>query len=502
MTARAGATFRDDLFDGLVIDSFAGGGGASTGIEAALGRPVDYSINHDDEAVKMHEWNHPGTTHFCEDIWGVDPRDVAKGRDVGLAWFSPDCKHFSKAKGGKPVSPRVRGLAWVVLRWMTHVEPDVVFLENVEEFEGWGPLDKTGKPCTKRKGHIFNKFIEKIRDRGYEVEWRVLKACDFGAPTIRKRFFMIARRDGKPIVWPEPTHGPGLIPYRTAADIIDFTQPICSIFADQDEANAWAKYHGLHRPKRPLAEKTHARIAAGIDRHIFKDPEPFIVDDAAYTMVQSGYGERKGQAPRALDLNKPLGTIVGTCKHALVAAFIAKHFGGVVGVRADKPFPTITSRGTQNMLVTSQLTHFYGTDQGKAGSMSEPVKTVTSGGQHIGEVRAFLLKYYGNDKHGQSFNEPLHTIPTHERFGMVFVNGEPYHITDISMRMLTPRELYRAQGFPDSYIIGDGSHGESVLTKSAQVRMCGNSVCPVMAEVLVRANCVESEVESELLATA
>ena len=357
MICRASSKFRDGLFDGLIVDNFAGGGGAGLGIEQAVGRPVDYAINHNPKALAMHRVNHPGTTHLHSDVWEVDPRDVAQGRPIDLAWFSPDCKHFSKAKGGRPVSPRVRGLAWVVIRWAELVRPRMIMLENVEEFKTWGPLTADGMPCPKAKGETFRGWVGKLRDRGYDVQWRELRACDYGVPTIRKRLFLVARCDGQPIVWPKPTHGKGLLPYTTAADCIDWSNPCPSIF----------------ERKRPLADNTLKRIATGISRYVLKDANPFIVTIAHYngrntahdinrplttitsnpkggahalcvpTLVQTGYGERAGQAPRVPGLPKPLGTIVASGKHALVTAFLAKHYTGVVGHGVEQPIGTITS---------------------------------------------------------------------------------------------------------------------------------------------------------------
>lgn len=479
----------------IIVDNFAGGGGASLGIEQATGQPVDVAINHDAQAVAMHRANHPDTVHHCEDVWHVDPREAAKGRPVGLAWFSPDCKHFSKAKGGKPVEKKIRALAWVVIRWAVTVRPRVIVLENVEEFQTWGPL-VDGKPCPDRKGSTFRLWMHRLRQLGYEVEWRELRACDYGAPTIRKRLFLIARCDGEPIVWPTPSHGPGRTPYRTAAECIDWSIPCPSIF----------------ERKRPLAEATMRRIARGIQRYVIDAAEPFIVpvthqgDDRCHSsseplrtvttasrgelalvapsLVQTGYGERAGQAPRALDLEKPLGTAVaGGVKHALVSAFMAQHNTGVVGHDARLPVSTITGRGTQQQLVTSNLVKLR--NNCDAQDLREPMHTVTTGG-HFAEVRAFLLKYYDTAV-GQDLLDPLHSVTTKHRFGLVTVEGVDYQIVDIGMRMLSPRELFRAQGFPDSYDIDPLFEGKR-LTKTAQVRMCGNSVCPPIAEAVVRAN--------------
>lgn len=526
----------------LVIDSFAGGGGASLGIEQAIGRPVDIAINHDREAIAMHMANHPETKHYQEDVWGVDPVKATGGQAVALAWFSPDCTHHSKARGGKPRDKNIRGLAWVALRWAAKVRPRVIILENVEEFRSWGPLNRRRRPKRAHKGETFDRWVRQLRELGYDVEWRELRACDFGAPTSRKRLFVIARCDGEPIAWPAPTHSDpkkpmfALAPYRTAAECIDWTIPTPSIF---------------ERPK-PLAAATLRRIANGIRRYVIESPEPYVVNlthggrleslrepfttitgahrgekalvtpflagithnksggqttpgDSpmptittskggeqaliAPTLVQTGYGERAGQSPRSLDIEEPLGTVVGGgAKHALVAGFLAKHFGGheTPGSSLDEPADTVTARD-HHSLVASNLLKLYGTNSGAG--MEEPMPTVTATGWHLGEVRAFLAAYYGNDKDGQAVSDPFRTVTSKERFGLVTVEGMPYAIVDIGMRMLAPRELFRAQGFPDGYIIDAVVAGRR-LSKTDQIRMCGNSVCPPIARALVEANVV------------
>lgn len=453
--------------DELIVDNFAGGGGASLGIKLALGREPDIAINHDPEAIAMHTANHPHTRHYCESVWDIDPVAVCEGRPVGLAWFSPDCKHFSKAKGGKPVEKKIRGLAWVAVKWAKAKRPRVIILENVEEFQDWGPVLPDGKPCPMRKGHTFRRFVGELERLGYRVEWRELRACDYGAPTIRRRLFLVARCDGLPIVWPEPTHGPGLLPYRTAAECIDWSIPCPSIF----------------ERKRPLAEATLRRIARGVWKFVIEAERPYVVGDTASTLIQTGYGERKGQAPRVPGLDKPLGTLVGTSKHALVTAFLAKHYTGVVGSRLDEPMGTVTATD-HHSLVTSHLVKLKGTCA-HGQSVLEPMPTVQAGGNHIGEVRAFLVKYYGTAV-GADLFEPMHTVTAKHRIGLVMVHGEPYQIVDIGMRMLQPRELFLAQGFTDSYII-DFEHNGRPLPKSSQVRMCGNSVSPIHGAAIVRA---------------
>jgi DNA (cytosine-5)-methyltransferase 1 len=672
------ATLPLDLGHELIIDNFAGGGGTSTGLEEAFGRPVDIAINHDPEALALHAMNHPHTKHLCESVWDVDPIKVTNNQPVGLVWLSPDCKHFSKAKGGTPVAKNIRGLAWVTLRWAAKCKPRVIMLENVEEFKTWGPLlvDDEGnfRPDPAKKGKTFESFLRQLRGHGYTVDHKELRASDYDTPTIRKRFFLVARRDGLPIRWPAPTNGAptsagvlagNLAPWRTAAECIDWSIPCPSIF----------------ERKRPLAEATMRRIAKGIMRYVVDSAAPFIVGQggpiysgkpvssaqpfgtlttenhravvvpsivpvthqggdrsesvnepfrtitsaqrgekalAVATLVQSGYGERDGQAPRALDIEKPLGTVVaGASKAALVTAFLNEHANGsnqrvmpadeplrticaqvkgghfsavsatLVGVGgragesrprgADEPAATITAKG-DTALVTAHITKFRtgatGSDMnlpmptitagpkenpagaphalgivtahiqrdmgqsighavdaplatttaGGAGksalvasslvklrgtsstaSMDEPLHTVSAGGQHHAEVRAFLVKYYGSDQDPR-LEEPLHTVTTKDRFGLVTIQGVDYQIVDIGLRMLEPAELYRAQGFPAEYVIReipdpellfkDGHQAEGnplalprvPLTKSAQVRMCGNSVCPPMARALIQAN--------------
>lgn len=672
-------TMQLDLGSELIIDNFAGGGGTSTGLERAFGRPVDIAINHDPEALAMHAMNHPHTKHLCESVWDVDPIKVTNNQPVGLVWLSPDCKHFSKAKGGKPVEKKIRGLAWVTLRWAAKCKPRIIMLENVEEFKTWGPLKMTmvdgvevWHPDPAKKGKTFESFIRQLRGHGYTVDYRELRASDHATPTIRKRFFLVARRDGLPILWPEATHGapnsPGvlagkLLPHRTAAECIDWSIPCPSIF----------------ERTRDLADATKRRIAKGIMRYVVDAAQPFIVGQggpiyagkpvstgkplgtipteshralvvpsivplthqggdrnesvyepfktitganrgekalASATLIQVGYGERDGQAPRALDIEKPLGTVVaGASKAALVSAFLTEHAnasvqrvmdlkkplnticaqvkGGhhalvsaaLIGVGgragdsrprgADEPAATITAKGDtaiataflaknytgvvgsdledpigtitaqdHHSLVTAHITKFR---TGSTGSdMLEPVPTITAGpkenpagaphalglvtsnmiklrgtsnaaatdeplgtisaqGQHHAEVRAFLVKYYGSDQDPR-LEEPLHTVTSKDRFGLVTIQGVDYQIVDIGLRMLAPAELYRAQGFPAHYIINEIPDPELLfvdghqtvvdprllprkpLTKSSQVRMCGNSVCPPLSEALIRAN--------------
>ncbi|MEO7959867.1 MAG: DNA cytosine methyltransferase [Fibrobacteria bacterium] len=513
----------------LIVDIFAGGGGASHGIEKALGRSPDIAINHDPASIEMHTANHPSTRHFREDVWKVRIQDLVGGQPVGLLWASPDCRHFSRAKGGKPVSKRVRSLASVVVKYAKEISPRVILLENVPEFLTWGPLLPDGMPDKARTGEYFAQWARGLERLGYVIDKKVLNAADFGAPTSRKRIFVVARRDGRAITWPTPTHGKGLaLPYRTAAECIDWSIPCPSIF-DR---------------KKPLAEATLRRIARGIVKYVLQDPKPFLVnlthggrlEDAgepmrtvtgahrgekavvAPTLVQTGYGERKGQAPRALDINKPLGVVpAGGAKHALVGAML-KHYSGVVGQRLDKPAGTITQKDHHSLLA-AHLTKLYGTATGQR--HDQPAPTATSGGLHtglvaahltmrnqnsigqdprdpmhtvmagaprFGVVAAFLLKYYGTAV-GQKPDAGLDTITSKARFGVVTVNidGQEYAIADIGMRMLQPRELASAQGFPKEYHLTG--------TKSEQVARIGNSVCPPVAAALVRANLLDSAAE-------
>lgn len=469
-----------DLFREIIVDNFAGGGGASTGIEMATGLSVDIAINHDPAAIAMHKANHPDTEHYCESVWDVDPVKAVKGRKVGLAWFSPDCKHFSKAKGGKPVEKKIRGLAWIAVKWAIAVKPRVIMLENVEEFKTWGPLNENGYPDEAQKGKTFQSFVKALKSLGYQVEFKELRACDYGAPTIRKRLFMIARCDGNPIVWPKPTHGnPNslevqagkLKPWRTASEIIDWSIGTPSIF-DR---------------KRPLSDNTLRRIARGIQKFVIENKRPFL--------IQTGYGERKGQLPRVLDLEKPLGTIVSTCKHALVnPVLIQMGYGDPEGKRVldlKKPLGTITAGGNKFGLATAFVAQHFGTSTGH--EIEKPLNTITAVNK-ASLVTAFLTKYYGADT-GQKIDEPLHTITTKDRFGLVTIQGKDFQIVDIGMRMLQPHELFAAQGFPNNYIINRDYTGKT-YPKTAQVARCGNAVPPPFADALVRANLPEMCVEN------
>ncbi|MEQ7807812.1 DNA cytosine methyltransferase [Priestia aryabhattai] len=422
-----------NLFREIIVDNFAGGGGASTGIELATGLSVDVAINHDPDAIAMHKVNHPDTEHYCESVWDIDPRAVVRGRKTALVWLSPDCKHFSKAKGGKPVEKKIRGLAWVAVRWAATVKPRVIILENVEEFKTWGPVLKDGRPDPSKKGKTFKSFVKALERQGYIVDWRELKACDYGAPTIRKRLFLIARCDGKSIVWPSATHGDpkseevrkGILkPYRTSGQIIDWSLSCVSIF---------------DRPK-PLSPNTMRRVARGVQKFVIDTPRPFITPkDRANTLIQMGYGDPEGR--RVLNLNKPLGTITaGGNKFAVASAILSPK-----------------------------------------GDISKNDKSE--------RVAAFLTKYYGSDI-GQSIHDPLHTVTTKDRFGLVTVKGQSHKIIDIGLRMLQPHELFSAMGFPSNYVINKDYEGKT-YSKAKQVARCGNAVPPPFAEHIVRANLPE-----------
>lgn len=536
----------------LIVDNFAGGGGASTGIEEATGFSVDIAINHDPKAIAMHKANHPNTKHYCEDVWQVDPVQACNGHPVGLAWFSPDCKHFSKAKGGKPKDKNIRGLVWVACRWAGLVRPRVIMLENVEEFKTWGPLNRGHHPVKSKQGRTFDKFVRQLQDLGYEVQFRELVAADYGAPTMRKRFFMIARCDKKPIVWPEPTHAPadseavkkGLLkPYVGAYTQIDFSRPCPSIF---DTSEQIKEKYGI-KAVRPLAPKTMERIARGLKKFVLDNPEPFIVQcnhggdrrpldikEPLPTITgKHGYGIVEpymiqiGQTgftkDRSKNIQEPLSTIVsknehclicptliqyhsetaqgevrgqtikdpimtvdGSNRYGLVASFLHKYYDGGykgAGESMENPLPTITA-WDHNSVVTANLIQMNNHCDGK--DIRQPLPTITAGDGHFGEVRAFLIKYYGQGT-GQDIQEPLDTVTSRDRFGLVTIEGEDYQIVDIGLRMLEPRELYGCQGFPDDYII-DHDYTGKTYPRTEQVKRCGNSVSPMIPNALVRAN--------------
>lgn len=523
----------------LVVDNFAGGGGASTGIELATGYSVDIAINHDPEAIRMHKANHPYTKHYCEDVWQVDPVKACNGHSVGLAWFSPDCKHFSKAKGGKPKDKFIRGLAWVACRWAGLVRPRVIMLENVEEFKTWGPLNRGHHPIKSKQGKTFEKFVKQLTDLGYEVQFKELVAADYGAPTMRKRFFMVARCDGRPIVWPKPTHAPadseevktGLLkPYVGAYTQLDFSLPCPSIFDTSEEIK---EKYGI-RAVRPLAPKTMERIARGLKKFVIDNAEPFIVQ-VNHSGAKSDYckssneplstitgrhgfgivepymvqiGQTGFAADRSKDVREPLTTIVSKNEHCLIEPKLAPYMGTNTtnhpGGNCKEPIHTITT-GNQQCLITPTLIQYSETrDNSITGqhikdpimsvdganrrrrATKEPIPTITAGDGHFGEVRAFLIKYYGQGT-GQDVKDPLDTVTAQDRFGLVTINGTDYQIVDIGLRMLEPRELYGCQGFPDDYII-DHDYTGKTYPRSEQVRRCGNAVCPPIPAALVRAN--------------
>lgn len=474
----------------LIVDNFAGGGGASTGIEMATGISVDIAINHDPEAIKMHKANHPSTKHYCESVWDVDPIEACKGKPVALAWFSPDCKHFSKAKGGKPKDKNIRGLAWVALRWAGKVRPRVIMLENVEEFKTWGPLNRRRRPIKSKQGHTYRKFISQLEDLGYEVQTKELVAADYGAPTMRKRFFLIARCDGKPIIWAEPTHAPadseevkqGLLkPYLGACTQLDFSLPCPSIFDTSEEIK---EKYGI-RAVRPLAPKTMERIARGIKKFVIDNAEPFIVQ-VNHSGAKSDYCNSMNEPLRVITSKHGFGVVEPVLAPALIQYHSETTKNEVRGQALEDPIMTVDSSNRYG-LVTSFLSKFYKTGIGQ--DCREPLHTVTTSAGHFGEVRAFLIKYYGNQT-VHSVEEPLDTITTKDRFGLVTIQGQDYQIVDIGLRMLEPKELYGCQGFPEDYIIDRDYEGKE-YPRTEQVRRCGNAVCPPIPAALVRANLPE-----------
>ncbi|MER4041240.1 DNA cytosine methyltransferase [Klebsiella pneumoniae] len=547
----------------IIVDNFAGGGGASTGIELAIGRSVDIAINHDPNAVAMHTTNHPGTLHYCESVYEVRPKVATAGRPVALAWFSPDCRHFSKAKGAKPVEKAIRGLAWVVLRWGLDVKPRVMKLENVEEFKTWGPLlAGEMRPDPARAGETFEAFIgmlttgisadhpalaecceflnisldsedaaRLVNGLGYTVEYRELRACDYGAPTIRKRFFMVMRCDGKPIVWPEATHGDPkspavlagkLAPWRTAAECIDWTIPAPSIFGR----------------KKPLAENTLRRIARGIQRFVIESASPFIVK-CNHTTTRGKYDCFRGQA-----LKDPLQTITKTHGFAVAVPHLTKFRTGATGQPVTEPVPTVTAgtskrpggnghalgiveaglvpflagnggseyqakprpldkpahtilKESRACVVAPVIARQFGASVGHRAD--EPSATITAGGQHVGEVKTTLAVEDYDEERAQQVLAFLQKYCGEDSTGLVDIGGVTYRIVDIGMRMLQPHELYRAQGFPEWYIIDQDYRGVK-YAKDKQVARCGNAVPPPFAEALVRANLPEMCLKKDIAA--
>ena len=581
-----------NLLDEIIVDNFAGGGGASTGIELATGRPVTIAINHDPAAILMHKTNHPYTTHYQESVWDIDPRKVCAGRSVGLAWFSPDCKHFSKAKGGKPVEKKIRGLAWIVLKWAGLVRPRVIILENVEEFQTWGPVRK-GRPVKSKQGITFRKWKEQLADLGYVIEHRELVAADFGAPTIRNRFFLIARCDGQPIVWPEPTHAPRnseevkagkKLPWRSAAETIDWNLPCPSIFASKAEIK---KQYGV-TAVRPLAQNTMRRVARGMDKFVLHSAEPFIVQcnhggdgfrgqdvhDPMQTVTgKHGYGvvdavvtpwtvtnttNSTGHTPdepidtartgggggqmlvtpcmiqyhteqsekvRGQAVNEPIMTLDAANRYGLASAFlteyygngqplnvadplhtstshdrqgltlahISKYYGGVVGAPMENPLPTATAID-HNALQVAHVCKFKGQDLGQ--EPQTPLHTITTSAGTYAVIRTEIVKAEPGAKlyHWPEVREMLNTYCGYEMAEddllLIVIDGTAYFIADIGLRMLSPRELYAANGFPADYII-DRDYMGNEYKKSQQVARCGNAVPPPFATALVRANLPE-----------
>ena len=588
------STGQINLLDEIIVDNFAGGGGASTGMELATGRVVDIAINHDPDAILMHRTHHPHTTHYQASVWDVDPVEVCRGRPVGLAWFSPDCKHFSKAKGGKPVDKNIRGLAWIVLRWAGTVRPRVIILENVEEFQTWGPVRK-GKPVKKLTGQTFRKWLDQLRNLGYDVEWRELVAADYGAPTTRKRFFLIARCDGRPIVWPTPTHAPadspevkaGLRkPWRSAAEIIDWSLPTPSIFDTKESIRE--KYNLA--AQRPLRPNTMARVARGVDKFVIKTASPFLVvvnhsgefrgqdpgeplqtvtakhgygvampvmvaigqtgggnrcrsvESPTHTQVSKAeecvaspllapwtvtnttnstghpvpepvdtartgggggqmflsaslvqYHTEQGERVRGQGLDTPLLTVDASNRYGLSAVCLEKYYGTATGQGAGEPLHTITAKDREGV-VAAHMVKLKGTNLG--GPVSEPVQTITAGGGHFGVVTTMIAPVSpGADlKNWPKIRELLNTYCGYglkeDEVILFQITGGLYFMADIGLRMLTPRELYRANGFPDDYII-DRDYTGKEYGKAKQVARCGNAVPPPFATALVRANIPE-----------
>ncbi len=554
------------------------------------------AVNHDPDAILMHKTNHPFTEHYRASVWDVDPYEVCRGRPVGLAWFSPDCKHFSKAKGGKPVNKNIRGLAWIVLRWAGTVRPRVIILENVEEFQTWGPV-RRGHPVKSKVGQTFHKWLSQLRTLGYAVQWRELVAADYGAPTTRKRFFLIARCDGAPIVWPEPTHAPTdsrevlegrKKPWRSAAEIIDWSLPCPSIFDTREQIR---EKYGLSS-QRPLRPNTMRRVIRGVDKFVIKNPEPFIVvvnhawdfrgqsaDDPLKTVTaKHGYGiVSPVMAPLTMHNNEnaigtgitePVNTITssGAGGHQMVItptlAAIGQTGGGERGRKITEPTHTQVSKA-EECLVTPALIQYHTerTENVRGQDVADPLMTIDSSNRY-GLAAASLVKYYGNDKHGQNIGDPLHTVTAkdHEgilavhmvkmkgtnlgshmsepvqtitagggHFGVVTsivakaeqdvdlrhwpeirdllntycgyslgpddvilfeIDGTDYFLADIGLRMLIPRELYMANGFPMDYKI-ERDYTGTIYPKTKQVARCGNAVPPPFATALVRANLPE-----------
>lgn len=555
------------IFDDCFVDSFAGGGGASTGIEMATGHPVDIAINHNEAAILMHRRNHPFTEHYREDIWQVDPKTATRGRHVRHAWFSPDCKHFSRAKGAALVDKKIRGLAWVVLKWAHDVRPDVIMLENVPEFVTWGPVRK-GKPIKARAGETYRKWLRQLHELGYVIETRKLCAADYGAPTIRTRFYLIARCDGQPIVFPERTHAPRdsaevksgkCKSWRSAAEVIDFSLPAPSIFATKKQIK---DQYGVNA-MRPLKENTLRRIARGLDKFVIKSGEPFIVPvgygeittpyvmsnnsgnaphgaldplptqttgDRNYVVAPSliqyhseqsakevrgqrvdqpiqtvdaanRYGvsaaymtEYYGNARDGIDIRDPMQTITAKDREGVSAAWLTQYFGGEGHYHSvEEPLATITTMEREGVTLAN-LAHFKGQDKGQ--HPLDPLMTVTAQDGQFGDVRTTVVKWDGQTDLGYwsnvraMLNQYCGYDLADDEILLLNIRGTWYFISDIGLRMLTPRELYDAMGFPHDYIIDTDINGNKI-SRADQVARCGNAVCPAVAEALVRANLPE-----------
>lgn len=575
--------YRDNLFRELVVDNFAGGGGASIGMEFALGCPVDIAINHDADAIAMHKVNHPYTEHYQEDVFAINPEQVTGGRPVGALWASPDCKHFSRAKGGKPVDKKIRGLSWVILKWAMSERsaPRCIFMENVEEIQAWGPLtevDGKMKPDPARAGETFKGFIcmltngigkehaafleaceflnldpdgeaaDKLaRGLGYAVDYRVLKACDYGTPTIRKRFYLVARRDGLPIVFPEPTHGKGKKPYRTAAECIDWSVPCPSIFGR----------------KKPLAANTLRRIARGLDKFVIRNPQPYIVSNNTNN-VPHGIGEplptqttgnrnylytpsllqyhseQAAEGVRGQEVNRPLMTVDGFNRYAVNAAYLSKFFSGErqAGASLEEPAPTVTAID-HTALVTGNIVKYYSgeeqisaidaplhtvTTKDRHGlveshlcvlrkntdckDLREPMPTLTTSPGHMAQVKTFMQKIDAAQDLGRwgEVRELLNRYAgysiANDEILLFEIGGQVYFIRDIGLRMLKAKELKLAQGFPEDYIIDIEPYIGKKYSEAKQIARLGNAVCPPVATALVRANCMDITIGRKLTTMA
>lgn len=545
-----------NLFDEIIVDNFAGGGGAPTGIELALGRPVTIAINHDPAAILMHKTNHPHTVHMQASVWDVDPVEVCGGRPVGLAWFSPDCKHFSKAKGSALVDRKIRGLAWIVLRWAGRVRPRVIILENVEEFQTWGPVRK-GKPVKKKAGQTFTRWLQQLRALGYAVEYRELVAADYGAPTTRKRFVLVARCDGRPIVWPERTHAPAdreevkagkFLPWRSAAEIIDWSLPMYSIFATKQEIK---EKYGV-RAQRPLADNTLRRIIRGVDKHTIRSGKPFLVECnhsgeghiydvtqpvktitqkctmgiSAANLIQ--YHTEQTESARTNGLREPLPTADASNRYGLISAHLTEYYGNGEPIDIAEPLRTVTSHDREGLVSAVLHPMHAGGYHGRGNTPDAPLNTVTSNGG-LALAAHHLAVFKGQDE-GQGMDSPLRTVTAqggefavvgtvirtyapgtelgrwpevrallNEHCGydlaedevlLIRMGGGLWYISDITMRMLAPEELYAGMGFPPDYII-DRDYTGKAYPKNQQVARCGNAVCPPMARAVVAANMPE-----------